>query len=123
MAEVLRILAVDDEPSIIASMHFVFEAPRFLTTTARDGGDALARFASDYAAYDIVVTDNNMPGVSGVELVRRLRETNFAGKIVVLSAHLSPELRAAYGELNVDMMIDKPFDIYQLRKKIEQLAA
>jgi DNA-binding response OmpR family regulator len=123
MAEVLRILAVDDEPSIVASMHLVFEAPRYFMATALDGGAALDQVASDSVSYDIVVTDNNMPLLSGVELVRRLRETNFRGKIVVLSAHLTAEIRAAYRQLKVDMMIDKPFDIHQLRKTIEQLAA
>ena len=50
-----------------------------------------------------------MPGVSGTELVRLLRERNFPGKIMVLSAHLSADVRAAYEEMEVDAMIEKPF--------------
>jgi CheY-like chemotaxis protein len=123
MAELLRILAVDDEPSIVASMQVIFEGSRFIMTTAQDGGDALDQVALGSPPYDVVITDSNMPRLSGVEFVRKLRQDNFAGKIVVISAHLSAELCAAYQELKVDMMIEKPFDIHRLRETLEQLAA
>jgi two-component system chemotaxis response regulator CheY len=63
-----------------------------------------------------------MPKVSGIELVRRLRAANFAGKIVVLSAHLTDENRSAYAELKVDTMLTKPFDVHELREVIDTLA-
>jgi hypothetical protein len=42
---------------------------------------------------------------------------------MVLSAHLSPDIRSAYEELDVDVMLDKPFDIKELRLLLSQLAA
>ncbi len=60
--------------------------------------------------------------MTGIELVRRLRDTSFRGKILVLSAHLSAENRAAYEALGVDGMIPKPFDLHQLRAVIGQIA-
>ena len=74
------------------------------------------------APFDVVITYNNMPGVSGVELVRQLRERSFAGKIIVLSAHLSSDVRAAYAEMDVDAMIEKPFCVHALRKTLDELA-
>ncbi len=59
----------------------------------------------------------------GTELVRLLRERSFAGKIMVLSAHLSTEVRAAYEAMDVDAMMDKPFSVKALRAKLNQLAA
>jgi CheY-like chemotaxis protein len=88
-----------------------------------DGEAALEYLATDATPFDVIITDNNMPGVSGIELVRALRERHFPGKIMVLSAHLSPEVRAAYEEMEVDAMIDKPFSVTTLRQTIDSLAA
>jgi DNA-binding response OmpR family regulator len=59
--------------------------------------------------------------MNGVELVKRVRDSSFKGKIVVLSAHLSAENRAAYVALDVDLLIPKPFDVQSLRAAIRQL--
>lgn len=123
MAEVLRILTVDDEPSITQCMRFIFEQPQYEITMAQDGEDALNQMQNIEKPFHIVITDNNMPGVSGVELLRKLREVGFAGKVMVLSAHLSDELRAAYRELGADSMMDKPFNIDYLREALVKLAA
>jgi DNA-binding response OmpR family regulator len=123
MGTPLKILAVDDEPSIAQSMRFIFERPLYEFSSAQDGETALARLAAEPSPFDVIITDNNMPGITGVELVRHLRECSFAGKIMVLSAHLSTDVRAAYNELDVDVMIEKPFSIKALRKAMDQLAA
>ena len=122
MESPLKILAVDDEPSIAQSMRFIFERPLYELASAQDGEAALARLTSD-PTFDVIITDNNMPGVSGIQLVRQLRERRFAGKIMVLSAHLSPEIREAYAAMEVDAMIDKPFSVKVLRQTLERLAA
>ena len=123
MSAPLKILSVDDEPSIAQSMRFIFTQPLFELASALDGETALARMAREPESFDVVITDNNMPGVSGVELVRQLREREFSGKIMVLSAHLSTDVRAAYETLDVDAMIEKPFNVKTLRATIEKLAA
>ena len=123
MSAPLKILAVDDEPSIAQSMRFIFSRPLYELASALDGETALARMADDPQPFDVVITDSNMPGVSGVELVRMLRERHFSGKIVVLSAHLSTDVRAAYEAMEVDALIEKPFSVKALRAKLDQLAA
>lgn len=62
-----------------------------------------------------------MPRLNGLQLVRRLRAQDFAGKILVLSAHLSDEDISAYEELNVDMMMSKPFDFDELQEAMAVL--
>jgi DNA-binding response OmpR family regulator len=123
MEAVLKILAVDDEPSIATSMHYIFARPHYELTSACDGDDALARLSADPAPFDVVITDERMPHLSGVELVRELKERGFPGKIMVLSAHLTPELREAYAQMDVDVLLDKPFDIHQLRETLDLLVA
>ena len=56
-----------------------------------------------------------------LELVRQLRQRKYAGKIVVLSAHLSPENIGTYEELAVDEIVGKPYDSTELRKIIGSL--
>ncbi len=123
MGNPLKILTVDDEPSIAQSMRFIFERPLYELSSAQDGEAALARLTTDPNLFDVIITDNNMPGVSGIQLVRQLRERRFAGKIMVLSAHLSTDVRAAYEALEVDAMIDKPFSVKALRQTLDRVAA
>lgn len=123
MANPLKILTVDDEPSIAQSLRFIFERPLYELDSAQDGEAALQRLTAASNPFDVIITDNNMPGVSGVQLVRRLREQNFAGKIMVLSAHLSADVRAAYEAMAVDAMVEKPFSIGALRQTLDSLAA
>ena len=94
--DALKILAVDDELSITESIRFIFDRPRYEVTGVQDGDDALVRLEANSGSYDVVITDQKMPHVTGVELVRELRKRRFAGKIMVLSAHLSHEVRNAY---------------------------
>jgi DNA-binding response OmpR family regulator len=123
MRRALKILAVDDEPSLTASLHNIFEGPQYQLTRARDGDDALTLLSADLDPYDVIITDNNMPHVSGVELVRELRERSFSGKIIVLSAHLTSEVRETYARMNVDAILDKPVDIHELRETLDLLVA
>lgn len=123
MHSALKILAVDDEPSIRQSMRFIFGRPRYEVTGAQDGDDALATIDASANYYDVIIVDQKMPRLTGVELVRELRKRRFAGKIMVLSAHLSSELREAYQRMDVHVMVDKPFNIHQLREALNRLAA
>src|ERR1043166_4005225 len=104
----MRILEVDDEPIIGESIALVLEAPNRKVVVAKDGKEALAMVAKH--KFDVVITDHRMPRSGGLELVRKLRERNYTGKIVVLSAHLSPENIGTYEDLAVDEVVGKPFD-------------
>ena len=62
-----------------------------------------------------------MPRAGGLELVRKLRERKYTGKIVVLSGHLSPDNIGTYEELAVDEVVSKPLDSGELRGLIAAL--
>jgi DNA-binding response OmpR family regulator len=86
MKKKLHILAVDDEPAIGASITYALEAPHRKIVVAKDGHDALAKVAKE--EFDVVISDHRMPRSGGLDLVRKLRERNYHGRIVILSAHL-----------------------------------
>ena len=64
-----------------------------------------------------------MTPTQSLQAANVIRERHFAGKIMVLSAHLSVEVRAAYEEMEVDAMIEKPFSIKALRQALDRIAA
>ena len=115
MTGALKILAVDDNPSITDAMPSIFAAPRYELTTANDGNRALEKLEATPLDFDVIIVDQDMPELSGVELVRGIRERGIPTKIMVLSAELSPEIREAYGQMNVHLILSKPFAMEELR--------
>ena len=119
MKKKLHILAVDDEPIIGESIAFTLEAPHRTIAVATDGQQALTMAAQQ--KFDIIITDHRMPRSGGLELVRKLRQRNYTGKVIILSAYLSPENIGTYEELDVDEVVSKPFDSAELREVITGL--
>jgi DNA-binding response OmpR family regulator len=119
----LNILAVEDETAVAQLLALILGGPNCKVATASSGEKALAKIAAAKSPFDLVITDHAMPRTSGLELVRHLRETNFGGKVVVLSAHLGQDNIDAYQQLGVDKMISKPFDVDELRQTIDLLTS
>lgn len=84
----------------------------FLVTVVADGAEALARCAQH--PFDIVLTDHNMPRLSGSGLVKALREQGFAGRIYVVSGMLSELELDNYAGLGVDGLAAKPLRLAEL---------
>jgi len=122
VAKLLNILSVDDEFRVAHAVAFALSHPARKLTLAFSADEALAKVTDNSDRFDVAIIDHKMPKVSGIELVQRLRATNFDGKIIVLSAHLTHENRLAYADLNVDMMLTKPFDVHELRQVVDSLA-
>ena len=119
----LNILLAEDERSVAFSVSFALKADGHRIEVVSDGEEALSELTRKPGAFDLIITDHSMPRMNGVELVKRLRDAAFGGKIVVLSAHLSAENRAAYLALGVDLMVPKPFDVHLLRAAIRQIGS
>jgi DNA-binding response OmpR family regulator len=121
MKDRLRILTVEDEPALTQMLALILGGPGAKITSACDGWMALMKIGAAREPFDVIITDHQMPRMTGLDLVRRLRVRKFAGKIIVLSAYLSEENIKAYEELNVDMMLAKPFDVGELQLAIDLL--
>jgi CheY-like chemotaxis protein len=123
MAATLKILAVDDNPSIREAMPFIFRSPRYEIESEPDGSHALAKLDANPEGYEVIIVDQKMPQMTGVELVKGIRERGIPARIMVLSAHLTPEIRETYEQMDVHVILDKPFDIEELSLAVDQLAA
>jgi CheY-like chemotaxis protein len=103
----LRILLVDDEPAMRDVLAALLRHYEFEVATATDGLDAFEKVQAAPEAFDLVITDNQMPRMDGTNLIRSLRADNFTGKIVVFSSTLTAEKVAALQELGVSSIIEK----------------
>lgn len=117
----LRILYVDDFVELRNFMHTLLSKDGHLVETVPDGREALAWLAQAGAAVDLLITDHHMPGMTGLELVRRLPPTPFAGHILVFSAGLSPTVQDEYRRLGVDLILPKPIFPVTLRRVLNTL--
>jgi CheY-like chemotaxis protein len=119
----LKILAVDNEASVTLSLRYVFNGSRYDLTCVDSGHAALARLDANFDLYDVIIVDERMPGMTGMELVRAIRQRGINGRIIVVSAHLSPEVREAYGQMGVQDMFSKPFNVDELRSTVHRVTA
>ena len=119
----LQILSVDDEPSITLSMRFVFDDARYQLTCVNSGNAALARLDANSDLFDVIIVDEKMPNLTGLELVRAIRKRGIQGRIIVVSANLSSELTQAYAQMDVHAIFSKPFNVDELRSTVDRLAA
>ena len=119
----LRILAVDNEPSVTLSLRFVFAGPRYEVTCVESGVAALAKLDANSDPFDVMIVDQKMPHLTGAELVSAIRERGIKGKIVVVSAHLNSAICEAYERLGVHVLFSKPFNVDELRTAVDRIAA
>jgi CheY-like chemotaxis protein len=117
-----KILAVDNEPSVTLSLRYVFSGPEYEVTCVNDGQTALDKLdiSSDY---DVIIVDQKMPNLTGLKLVEEIKKRDITSKIIVVAANLSPEIREAYKQLDVNGMYLKPFNVDELRLAVDRLIA
>ena len=115
MPESQTILLVDDEDSIQKLLTYPLERDGYRVVQARDGEEALRRFADEDV--DLVILDIMLPKVDGLEVCKRLRATSTV-PIIMLTAR-DDELDKVLGlELGADDYITKPFLIREFRSRV-----
>ena len=113
----LVVYVVDDDASIRDSLALMLGLGGYATRLFADAESFLAAFDATWAG--CVVADLRLPGLSGVELQARVRETGSAIPFVIITAHGDvPAARAAFRAQAVDF-IEKPFEDAQLRAAID----
>ena len=118
MPDSSTILLVDDEDSVQKLLAYPLEREGFRVLQARDGEEALERFASEDV--DLVVLDLMLPKLDGLEVCKRLRAESQV-PIIMLTAR-DDELDKVVGlELGADDYITKPFSIREFRSRVRAL--
>jgi two-component system response regulator MprA len=97
--EATRVLVVDDEPAIRQTLDALLGAEGWLVEQAESGLEAIERCRR--AAFDILVLDQSMPGMTGIEAARQLLAEPTHMRILIFSAYLSGGLRAECEALGI----------------------
>ncbi|MBK1692684.1 phosphate regulon transcriptional regulator PhoB [Ectothiorhodospira mobilis] len=113
------ILVVEDEPAIREMVGFALARAGFRMEEAGDAQEAHARLAEQLP--DLVVVDWMLPGVSGIELARRLKREEYTGEvpIIMLTARGEEDDKVGALEAGVDDYITKPFSPRELVARIK----
>lgn len=118
-----RILLVDDDTAFLDLMRRALSADGHDTTVADGGAEARDLLQKGPGAFDVVVTDVNMPGFSGVELLRAAHGLNTSLRFVVISA-FADQLDRARGTVPATVeTLAKPFTLDQIRRAVRTALA
>lgn len=106
----LNLLIVEDEEFIRQTMATMFRRLFASVDEAVDGQDGYNKFKANPENYDIILTDINMPHMSGIEMIEAIRKDDATIPIVVLSAHNESERLISVINAGADAFLQKPFD-------------
>lgn len=119
----VHVLYADDVRELRQLMHHALTVSGFQITCVPDGIDAWNEIQQHPGRYHVLITDHHMPQMSGLELVRQLRQSEFGGRIIVISSELGEATDLAYHELQVDALLKKPAKFTQLPTLIRNLTS
>ncbi|HEX5141592.1 MAG TPA: response regulator transcription factor [Dehalococcoidia bacterium] len=117
--EGIRVLLVEDDPSLVRMMRLALRAEGFQVTTANDGIEGLECLDAAPEDFAVIVLDMQMPRLDGRGFYRQMRDRGYETPVVVLSAYDADQARI---DLQAEASISKPFDPRDLIATISRLA-
>lgn len=103
----LRILCAEDDPVVAQYMVKLFTRAGHSVIHVPNGSDAWDVMLESSDHIDLVITDNQLPGFTGLELVQLIRQTTYHGGLIVHCGALNEKERASYVALKVDCIVLK----------------
>ncbi len=119
--EARRILVAEDAPQIREIIEFFLRRLGFIVESAPDG-EAAANLLAE-RGYDLVVTDFMMPKLSGVQLVKTMRERGDTTPVLLLSGTVKAAALAAARKYGAVEVMTKPFQKDELIRTVEMLVS
>ena len=113
-----KILIVDDDASMRYSLNRMLEGQGFVVSLAKNGVEALERFDQDKP--ELVIMDIRMPGQSGLEVLKTLKERDPKALVILMTAFGTTETAIEAMKFGAFDYILKPFDIPQMRSLVER---
>jgi DNA-binding response OmpR family regulator len=115
----MRILVVEDDPVLGDGLSRSLRHAGYAVDTAQDG--KLADDLLSVHAFDLVVLDLGLPGLDGLEVLRRLRRRPSSAPVLILTARDAVEDRVAGLDLGADDYLVKPFNLAELEARVRAL--
>jgi DNA-binding response OmpR family regulator len=118
---VKRILIVDDEETLTFSLYqsFILSKHPYEVVTAGSGEEALQKF--DEKPFDLIITDIFLPGISGIDILKYIREKIPDAKVIIITAYGSEEKRNEALNNGALLYVEKPFDIIRFKQRVMEI--
>jgi len=113
-----RILLVEDDPAMVETVSYALRAEGFDLDVVGDGDQAVTRALSEH--YDLLLLDVSLPGLSGVEVCRRVRDESIV-PIVMVTARDAEVERVLGLESGADDYVTKPFSLAELVSRVRAI--
>jgi len=114
----MRLLVIEDEPDLLASMAQAFREEGYAVDTSADGEDGL--FKAESVDYDVVILDVMLPQMDGWTVLKKLRETRKT-PVLMLTARDQSRDRVKGLDTGADDYVVKPFDLAELFARLRAL--
>jgi len=115
-----KVLLVDDEKEFVEALAMRLETRGLKVDVAGTGEAAVEKVGEK--SYDAVVLDLAMPGMDGIETLKRLRELNPDSQVILLTGRATPKKAVEAMKLGALDLLEKPVDIKVLAERIEEAA-
>jgi DNA-binding response OmpR family regulator len=115
----MRVLLIEDERKVASFIARALRENAYAVDVAETGERGL-EMAAD-AAYDAILLDVRLPGISGIEVCRRLRQENIDAPILMLTARSLVEQRVEGLDAGADDYLTKPFALQELQARVRAL--
>ncbi|MHB1552093.1 MAG: response regulator [Vulcanimicrobiaceae bacterium] len=119
-----RVLVADDDPAICTLIETVLRKGPYQIVLRNDAETALVALDRD-GPFDVVVCDFMLPGISGIDLIERLRSDGRTRRVPILmiSGHNNYAMEKRAMAAGANLFLNKPFTISQLRTAVNSLLA
>jgi len=121
MSQRKHILVVEDEQHLGTGIKYNLEAEGYRVSLVTDGPTAVKLFEADHYAFDLILLDLMLPGMSGYKICETIRETESPVPILILSARSLSEDRTRGFDLGANQYLTKPFDLDELLSRVKNL--
>lgn len=118
-----HVMYVDDDQALVFLIVRVLKRRGFAVTAFTDPQEALAAFQANPDAFDLIVTDYNMPGYSGIDLLRQLKLIRADLPVALASGYVTPELEQSAIREGANALIYKPDDVSEFCETVQRLIA
>ena len=121
--EALRVLVIDDDPTILELVEAALDGTGAVVAAARGGREALVRLERG-DRYDMILSDMRMPDVDGTGVFRYLKENrpDLVSKLVFATGDIANPASVAFLESSGRPVLTKPFSIAALRETVAKVA-
>ena len=116
-----HVMYVDDDRALVFLIARVLKRKGFTVTTFTDPLEAQAALQADPGAFDILVTDYNMPGYSGIDLLRQVKLIRADLPVALASGYVTPELEQSAMREGASALIYKPNDVNEFCETVQRL--